>query len=231
MNTKDPSVVLVSGGIGSLVAAERAMTYSDAHWLYVDHGHAAAAAELRAVQRQADALACSLHVAKIPGPDALMDVYKRNASARETPQTQAMLPHRAVAGLQLTIVGLGQQLAESIGAKTIVSGVLRRGCSENATNSDLIDPQSCEVFQHALGCAMRLGRREKQRVEFELPFIAMGLADVLQVGLRAGAPLHLTWSCQFSDREPCGACEGCQSRREVFSQIGMPDATEQPARV
>lgn len=61
------------------------------------------------------------------------------------------------------------------------------------------------------------------------PFLHMSKAQIVNAGIKADAPLHLTWSCYEGGDKHCGECGTCVERREAFTDAGVPDQTEYEA--
>jgi 7-cyano-7-deazaguanine synthase len=47
--------------------------------------------------------------------------------------------------------------------------------------------------------------------------------EIIALGLKNGAPLHLTYSCYGPGPEPCGVCKSCEHRAAAFARNGVPD--------
>ena len=59
--------------------------------------------------------------------------------------------------------------------------------------------------------------------EVRAPLVELTKADIIRLGLRLGAPLHLTWSCYRSGPHPCGRCDSCGLRARGVAQAGGAD--------
>jgi 7-cyano-7-deazaguanine synthase in queuosine biosynthesis len=61
--------------------------------------------------------------------------------------------------------------------------------------------------------------------EFDIvrPLIFLNKIQIIELGLRLGAPLHLTWSCYVGGKKPCGHCDSCLLRAAGFTAVGIPD--------
>ncbi len=60
-------------------------------------------------------------------------------------------------------------------------------------------------------------------VRIVTPFAALSKADIVGLGLRLGAPLHLTRSCYAARETSCGVCGTCRERLEAFARNGAKD--------
>jgi len=217
-------VVLLSGGLNSVVAASRMMTNVELHFLHVDCGQAAAVAERQAAQRICAALAGTLHVAELPRFSGEGGAEGERADAREGAPESASSGAVRPAGAMLTVLGLGRQLALRVGAEDIICGA-----SEVCARADVeagFGVESAEArhaFFHACSIAFEMGSAMGRRLTLELPFMDASREDIIRTGLRLGAPLHMTWSCHVSGDGPCEKCGGCRSRAAAFEALGQID--------
>jgi len=56
-------------------------------------------------------------------------------------------------------------------------------------------------------------------VSLEMPFRYMTKYEVAKLGIQLGAPIGRTFSCQVSERVPCGVCPNCVDRIEALRKI------------
>lgn len=226
MDSLEPVVILLSGGLNSVAAATHALPGADAHFVYFNHGHPAAKAELQAVRRLSEALAARLHIVKLPSIADIVstgDGRGPNRRSRDADHAAFHTVPRAP-GVLLTMLGGALQLAAQLKAGTIVCGVSQAG-NEAESNAERGhgDPESRHIFFHAAATAMKTALPPKRRIEIETPFVDMERADVVRAGMRLGAPFHLSWSCHHSGPEPCGRCPGCTARAAAFDEVGLAD--------
>lgn len=57
------------------------------------------------------------------------------------------------------------------------------------------------------------------RVEIRLPFRHCSKEEVATIGLKVGAPIAQTFSCQVSSQVPCGACPNCIDRLAALAHV------------
>ena len=48
-------------------------------------------------------------------------------------------------------------------------------------------------------------------------------AEIVKMGLKLGAPLHLTWSCYRGGEKACGHCDSCVLRLKGFKEARSKD--------
>ena len=65
---------------------------------------------------------------------------------------------------------------------------------------------------------------EGSRVEVRAPLLTLSKADIIQLGMKLQAPLHLTHSCYDPVGSlACGRCDSCLIRRQGFAKAGVED--------
>jgi 7-cyano-7-deazaguanine synthase in queuosine biosynthesis len=64
------------------------------------------------------------------------------------------------------------------------------------------------------------------KVRLVAPFTYKSKADIVELGIKLGAPLHLTWSCYEGGAVACGICPTCIGRLEAFRSLGQTDPIE-----
>ena len=62
-------------------------------------------------------------------------------------------------------------------------------------------------------------------MRLERPFVGMNKGEIVALGAKLGAPLHLTWSCYNGGNAHCGKCATCIERAAAFREAGLPDPT------
>lgn len=51
------------------------------------------------------------------------------------------------------------------------------------------------------------------------PLLDWDKEKVITEGLRMGAPLRLTWSCEKNGKIPCGTCDQCKDRKKISKKL------------
>jgi 7-cyano-7-deazaguanine synthase len=221
------AVILVSGGLDSMVAAARAREEGfSVLALTVDYGQRHRI-ELQAARRVAQALGVARHVVlpldlRTFGGSALtadIDVPKSGVGA-DVPVTY--VPARNTIFLSLAL-----GWAEAAGAHDLFIGV-------NALDySGYPDcrPQFIAAFEHlaSLGTKAGIGG---EGFEVHAPLQAMSKADIVREAARLGLDAGISWSCYdpTPDALHCGLCDSCRLRAKGFDEAGLPDPTRYAAR-
>ena len=211
------AVVLVSGGMDSLVTAATAVAAGrECAFLHVTYGQRTAARERRAFEgiaghyRPYRRMVADISYLKEIGGSALTD-------------KRIPVPTRAVDGVPATYVPfrnahlatIATSLAEVEGAGEIYIG---------ATQVDYSGYPDCRrEFYDAFEKAIETGTKPETHIRIITPVINMTKGQIVREGLRLCAPFELSWSCYTNSDVACGVCESCQLRRKGFEEAGAKD--------
>jgi 7-cyano-7-deazaguanine synthase len=120
------------------------------------------------------------------------------------------IPSTYVPGRNTIFLSFAISLSESIGADAIFIGA-------NAVDfSGYPDcrPQYYKAFRKLI----QKGTKAK-RIKIMTPLINMAKSQIIELGLKLGAPLFLTWSCYKGGKRPCGVCDSCRLREKGFREL------------
>jgi len=173
-------VVLLSGGIDSIVCAERAREGGRlAGCVFVDYGHPAQVPEGWKAFAYCGARSVPLKVVHAFGLD-LGDMANESGAR--------VVPHRNAVLLACAANVLG-----ALGGDRLVIG---------ANASDQRDYPDCRpAFLRNMAKALQ--------VKIAAPLASMGKAEVVAEARRLGLAPSDAWSCYTAGPEPCGACPSC----------------------
>ncbi|MBX7458896.1 7-cyano-7-deazaguanine synthase QueC [Qipengyuania sp. 1NDH17] len=217
-----PAVVLLSGGLDSMVTAALAREQGhDVHALTIDYGQRHVR-ELESARAIAQRLGVARHV-ELP-----LDLRKFGGSALtadiEVPKDGVGddIPVTYVPARNLVFLALTTAFAETSGSRDIFIGV-------NALDYSGY-PDCRPEFIASFAETARLGT--KQGVEGEpftihAPLQHMSKADIARECHRLGLDPAWSWSCYdpTDDGMACGACDSCRLRRKGFEEAGLVDTT------
>ncbi|MGJ0239329.1 7-cyano-7-deazaguanine synthase QueC [Novosphingobium fluoreni] len=217
-----PAVVLLSGGLDSMVVAGLAR----------EAGYAVNALTIDYNQRHrreldaARAIAAHLEVARqvvLPldlrqfGGSALTDdiAVPKDGVGSEIPVTY--VPARNLVFLSLTLAW-----AEALGARDIFIGV-------NALDySGYPDcrPEFIQGFARLAELATKAGD-EGEAFQIHAPLQFLGKAEIAAEAARLNLDPAMSWSCYDPTPEglACGQCDSCRLRRAGFADAGLTDST------
>lgn len=221
-NPQPLAVVLVSGGLDSMVSAALA---KEAGYrllaLSVDYNQRHQV-ELAAARRIAAELGAERHIV-MP-----MDLSAFGGSALtadiDVPKggVEPGIPVTYVPARNMIFLSLALGWAEAAGARDLFIGV-------NALDySGYPDcrPEFISGFEHLADLATKAGV-EGEPFKIHAPLQHMTKADIAREAARLGLDAAMSWSCY--DPAPggvhCGLCDSCRLRHKGFEEAGLPDPT------
>ncbi|HKO60413.1 MAG TPA: 7-cyano-7-deazaguanine synthase QueC [Pyrinomonadaceae bacterium] len=213
------AVCLVSGGMDSCVSAAIAKQESrTVAFLHISYGQRTEHRERQAFEKIADyynvdkRLAVSIESLSVIGGSSLTD--DSMAVSHADLHSQA-IPSSYVPFRNAHFLAIATSWAEVIGASQIYVGAV----ADDSSGYPDCRPEFYEAFQRAAN----LGTKPETSISFRTPVIDMSKPEIIQLGLRLGAPLQLTWSCYQSSELACGECDSCALRLRAFRLAGTED--------
>lgn len=217
-----PAVVLLSGGLDSMVVAALARERGHGvHALSVDYGQRHRR-ELDAARAIAQRLGVLRHIVlpldlTVFGGSALTaDI----AVPRDG--VDPGIPVTYVPARNLVFLALTTAFAETAGARDVFIGV-------NAIDySGYPDcrPEFIASFAETARLGTKMGA-EGNPLTIHAPLQHMGKADIARECVRLGLDPAWSWSCYDpgADGHACGLCDSCRLRRKGFADAGIADST------
>ena len=216
------AVVLVSGGLDSMVAAARAR--EDGHRLLalsVDYNQRHRL-ELASARRIANVLGAVRHVVLPLDLSAFGGSALTADIAVPKGGVQPGIPITYVPARNTIFLSLALGWAEAAGARDLYIGV-------NALDySGYPDcrPEFIAAFEGLAELATKAGV-EGAPFRIHAPLQNMTKADIAREAARLGLDAGMSWSCY--DPAPgglhCGECDSCRLRKKGFVEAGLPDPT------
>lgn len=220
--SKPVAVVLLSGGLDSMVTAALAMEQGFAvHALSVDYGQRHRL-ELQSARRIAERLGVARHIEialdlRAFGGSALTD-------AIDVPKggVGGDIPVTYVPARNLVFLALTTAFAEASGAHDVFIGV-------NALDYSGY-PDCRPEFISSFAETARLGTKagiEGSPFTIHAPLQHMTKADIAGKCARLGLDPAWSWSCYdpTPDGLACGLCDSCRLRKKGFDEAGIVDST------
>jgi 7-cyano-7-deazaguanine synthase len=219
------AICLLSGGLDSTTCLAVARQEGfETYALSFDYGQRHQA-ELAAAERVAAHLGAHAHrVARIDlrvfGGSALtaeIDVPKHRSAA----EMGDGIPITYVPARNTIFLSFALAYAEVVSAEAIFIGV-------NAVDySGYPDcrPEFIHAFERMANLATKTGVEGHTNLTIRTPLITLTKAEIIHLGLAAGADFSLTHSCYdpTPDGRPCGQCDSCLLRAKGFAEAGVPD--------
>ena len=206
MQGKD-GILLASGGLDSTTMAYWLINQNiDFIPLFINYGQHCATTEFETLK----SVVPLTHSDRIEYID-IKSVYARSKSKFIKPANlwedeisadDLYIPYRNV--LLLTI---GATFAQTLGYANVYSAFI------NSNHAKEIDCSN-EFFDKMEGMLKEYGS-----VKINMPFRDFSKYDVAKLGIKLGAPIGNTFSCQASETIPCGACPNCVDRLDALRKI------------
>ncbi len=216
--SKPLTVVLMSGGLDSCVAAAVARQSYVLAGFHGNYGQRTLARELAAFRAQAayfettQVLEADLNYLGAMGGSCLTDL----SQAVPTEETEPPgIPSTYVPFRNTNLLAAAVAWAEVIGAEAIFIGA---NVLDNPGYPDC-RPEYFEAYNRLI----ELGTRPETHIRIHTPLISLDKAGIIRLGLELGAPLELTWSCYQAEDAACGRCSSCRLRLKGFTAAGVPD--------
>lgn len=212
------AIVLVSGGMDSLVTAAVAADKYEPAFLHLNYGQRTENRELKAFNDIADHYNVSKRLvvnidflAKIGG-SSLTD---KNIEVSKADLNQTGVPTSYVPFRNANILSIASSWAEVIGAKKIFIGAVEEDSSGY--------PDCREVFYNAFNKVIELGTKPETEISIETPIIHKKKSEIIKLGTELNVPFMLSWSCYVNEDKACGECDSCALRLKGFEEAGLTD--------
>ena len=141
-----------------------------------------------------------------PSSDDLDDFDKSSESA-----SSVWVPAR-----NTVFTSIALAYAESIGAEIIIVGWnFEEGTTFPDNSKEYLDKFN-ELFD--------VGSPEN--IKIEAPAIDLNKEEIVELGIKVGAPMELSYSCYKGGDKHCGVCESCMRRKRAFENLGVKDLSE-----
>ncbi len=199
-----------------MAAAVAAREY-DLAFLHVSYGQRTERRELRAYGEIADFYRVTRRL--VVDARALSAIGGSSLTDLSMPVPEAEMGRREVTTTYVPfrnahLLCIGVSWAEVLGAKKVYVGV----------EADSGYPDCSAAFIGAFNRAVVEGTRPGSGIEVTAPLVHMDKAEIVRLGTKLGAPLHLTWSCYQREDAACGRCDSCALRRRGFRLADVKDS-------
>lgn len=214
------ALVVCSGGLDSVVSAVYAQKElgMDVELIHFRYGSRAEGPEVAAIKNVAEHM--GVHLTLFP-----LNVYSKGDSPLLDPDSAvaggeegAEFAHEWVPARNLLLLSVATAFAEARGISTIVLG---NNLEEAGAYPDN-EPEFIARFNDLLPFAVGDGKR----MQVIMPVGNLMKHEIVALGNRIGAPLHLTWSCYRAGDKHCGTCGPCYMRRTAFKINDLPEVIE-----
>ena len=128
------------------------------------------------------------------------------------------IPETYVPARNIIFLSIAAGLAESLEASCVFIG------ANSIDYSGYPDcrPEFFQAFENMLEVGTKRGVMGHP-VRIEHPILKKTKAEIVKIGMKLEAPLHLTWSCYRGGERACGHCDSCLLRLKGFKEAGFED--------
>jgi 7-cyano-7-deazaguanine synthase len=223
---KPKAISVLSGGLDSTVATSYFKGKYDIHALTFDYGQKSAEMEIKSAKEICRKLDMEHTVLKLPW---LAEVSRSalTSFSQEIPQLRAEeLDDTSVCGetarkvwvpgRNIVFTAIATSFAEAEGSEKIIVGWDQE---EAATF-----PDNSKEFLDAFNQVLEIGSMDD--IQIEAPLIDMDKKNIVELGEKIEAPLHLSYSCYLGEEDHCGTCESCMRRKRAFKLANVEDRTK-----
>lgn len=218
--SKDLAIVLVSGGMDSLVTAAIANeSYENLAFLHLNYGQKTEKKELECFHKIADHYNVSQGLRKIIDVSFLKQIggsslTDDNIDVKKFIGDQDIIPDSYVPFRNTHIVAMAVSWGEVINAKKIFIGAVQEDSSGY--------PDCRESYYKAYNSLIKEGTKDGC-IEIITPVIHLKKNEIVNKALELKAPLESSWSCYAREDLACGVCDSCALRLRGFKKAGQVD--------
>ncbi|AOS46423.1 7-cyano-7-deazaguanine synthase [Lacunisphaera limnophila] len=202
------SVLLASGGLDSTtlaywMMAKRVQFYP----LFVNYGQHCATTELNTLRQVLPKRILRkleiVDVAAIYAGSQSRLIRETNLWEESITKEDLYLPYR-----NILLLSIAAARVQSAGGGTVYTAFINSNHAEEIDCSARFFGRLSELLKSFGG------------VRVKMPFRYKSKAQVARIGIRLGAPIGETFSCQVNSRVPCGACPNCVDRLQGLAALG-----------
>lgn len=216
---KIKSIILVSGGMDSLVTTAIADKESDEiYFLHLNYGQRTQKKEAEAFEnivnhyKPKDVMITNIDYLVKIGASSLTD---QNIRVKDHSENNGDVPDSYVPFRNGNLLAIATSWAEAIGAQRIYIGAVEEDSSGY--------PDCRESFYKAYEKAINLGTKDDTHIKIFTPIIHKTKAEIIKIGKELNVPFEYSWSCYKNNDVACGVCDSCHLRIKAFKEAGIKD--------
>lgn len=222
MKNKPKAISVLSGGLDSTVATTYFADKYDIHALTFDYGQRSARMEIESSEVICEKLGMKHTVIELPwlkklGKSALtsdFEVPELKADELDKKEICAETARKVwVPGRNIVFTSIATSFAEAENAEMIIMG----WDLEEAVTF----PDNSKDFLDAFNNVLEIGTIDG--VQIMAPLIDLNKKEIVKMGVKINAPLHLSYSCYMGQKQHCGICESCMRRKRAFREAEIED--------
>lgn len=213
-------IVLVSGGMDSLVCAGEALAMKhEVSFLHMNYGQKTSSRERQSFEAIADHYQIPIHGRKVIDMTFLKQIggsslTDESIDVKTYKGDSAGIPDSYVPFRNSIIISLAVSWAEVVGATKLFIGANH----EDSPGYPDCRPSYYDAFNRVIREGTKAGN-----IEILTPVIGLKKRDIVLRGQQLGVPFALSWSCYKSTVKACGSCDSCALRLRGFKEAGIAD--------
>ena len=213
-------VVLLSGGMDSLVTLAIALEGWDVFPVHVNYRQRTEGKELESFRKiisfyglEKFLVADIDYLGKIGGSS----LTELSIEPEKGAPVKNQIPNTYVPFRNTHLLAIGVSYAEVMDAEAVFIG---------AVESDSSNYPDCrKEYIDAFNKLVKTGSKSG-RIRIIAPVINMDKKEIVKKGAELRAPFHLSWSCYVDNVIACGECQSCYLRKKAFKEAGIKDPIE-----
>ncbi len=214
----DRGIVLVSGGMDSLVSAAIAVQECNPAFLHVSYGQRTQQRELECFHKIADYFEVRQRL--VVRNDALAKIGGSALTDNRIPVEDAVavgdgIPATYVPFRNTHLLACAVSWAEVLGAGRVYIGAVEQDAPGY--------PDCRREYYQVFNELVEVGTKGDPQIHVFTPLIGLSKVEIVQLGARMKVPFELSWSCYRLSDKPCGTCHSCVLRATAFREAGLPD--------
>lgn len=218
------AVVLLSGGLDSTVCTAVARDKGYEVYPISFNYHQRHTVELASAKKVAAFYGIKKHLIidtnmNEIGGSALTDAH---IEVPEGDVDRSDIPVTYVPARNLIFLSYALGYAEVLGADHVYIGVN----SLDYSGYPDCRPEFIDLFQHLADYSTKAGVETHRKIKIETPLMKLSKKEIVLLGSKLHAPLHLTHSCYQGSEKACGICDSCKLRLKGFAEAGVQDPVE-----
>ena len=218
--SKDLGLVLLSGGMDSLVCAAVAnQNHKKLAFLHLSYGQKTSKKEKSCFDKIADFYKVDNNLRKTVDMSFLSQIGGSSLTDDKLEVTDFKgdsdeIPSSYVPFRNAHIISMAVSWAEVIGAQKIYIGANY----EDSPGYPDCRPEYYEAFNKLIKAGTAAGD-----IELVTPVLMDKKKDIVKKAIDLNAPLELTWSCYKNEDAACGVCDSCALRLRGFKEANVKD--------
>jgi 7-cyano-7-deazaguanine synthase len=214
------AIVLVSGGMDSLVCAGQAVSEGhELYFLHMNYGQKTSSKERLSFDHIADFYEVPKEKRKVIDMNFLRQIggsslTDESITVKTYQGDSSVIPDSYVPFRNSIIISLAVSWAEVVGADLLFIGANH----EDSPGYPDCRPSYYDAFNRVIKEGTKAGT-----IEIKTPVISMKKKDIVNLGQKLRVPFELSWSCYKSTDKACGTCDSCALRLRGFKEAGLKD--------